>query len=577
MKNTGNSRKLYALLLTAALILSTVACGSKDGSAAAKSSASGGKGGVSASAGASAGTESDTAEGELGKYTCRQVLSQGLDAGANGEYVELKTGNKAVIQITDTPYDATYKQDGENITVSVMGDDNTGTLKDGVLTLSIMSMDYVFVKDGQDYTPDPSTIIGYSGDAASEEAATDEAASEDSSGSGKKGPASGKGAISAGKDSADAGEAYTPEEIWHGRWIGCMYMDDTAGSYTDYEGKYVTAVANMDAEDGKDYFDVYLPNNGYSEDDNSAFLSIYVDLFEDHFMIDDDEGWVTNMTITSEYYPDYYVIFLPDHGNLITFSSTYVDPDDPKGHFRFTLELRPNGSMFDDSYDNFPSELPDAYKSYCDYLEGDKCTKNVIDGLTGTIVIDRGSPVYCPGVSKADAGGSSGGSSGDDTSASASASGASGGVLFDSSKAKTSGTSIDGEDGFASMTVPSGWETETWGNMSATKGDESITIMMSYLNGYDLYGLTHAAAVDPDGNRLDIGKAEISGREFYAIGPYADSGSVYCHLFGEWKKDPERCVEMYIRVGDTEDLSKMNDMLKDPEVLGILKSIKLHD
>lgn len=34
---------------------------------------------------------------------------------------------------------------------------------------------------------------------------------------------------------------------------------------------------------------------------------------------------------------------------------------------------------------------------------------------------------------------------------------------------------------------------------------------------------------------------------------------------------------MYIRVGDTEDLSKMNDMLKDPEVLGILKSIKLHD
>jgi hypothetical protein len=320
---------------------------------------------------------------------------------------------------------------------------------------------------------------------------------------------------------------------------------------------------------------------------------MYIDLFDDHFMIDDQEGWVTNMTITSEYFPDYYVIFLPDHGNLITFSSTYADPEDPSGHFRFTLELRPNGSVFDDSYDNFPSELPDAYKSYADYLESDKCTKNVIDGLTGAIVIDRGSPVYCPGVSKAEAGGSAGAASEDadkttaDTGSDDTASEGEGGDSITTEYDYMVDGRLTSRDGYFSLVVPKGWEymgdssDSNYIYLYTDDGNEQIDIKLDYLNGYTLKDRAHEETYSTDTYDYDKsikeGTAKIDGRTFYTVGPSVSYGTTFYHLFSEWKPDPTMFINIAVRLNGQDDKAKMEKVLKSADYRSIISSIRIKD
>ena len=100
------------------------------------------------------------------------------------------------------------------------------------------------------------------------------------------------------------------------------------------------------------------------------------------------------MTIPEDYFSDYYAIFVPGHGNLVTISSHYDDPEEAGAGFDFTLEMRPYGSLFNEDYDT----LPPDYDDYVDYLYSDDFDGDVVNGETGEVVVDRGSPVYVPGA-----------------------------------------------------------------------------------------------------------------------------------------------------------------------------------
>ena len=491
-------------------------------------------------------TTKTAADPNLGMYTCRDVYMNDMSAGANGEYIELKQGNKLSIKIGDNPYDGEYKLDGENFTLVMFGeDDSTGTLKDGILTLDMSGMKYIFVKEGMDYSAAP----------AAETA----------------GGVSFGGTADSG--SPESSDGWTAEDIWHGRWIGSMYMDSARGTYADYEGKALTAVANCGSLDGRDYFDVYLPENGYSEDDSNAFLSMYIRMDRDHFEIDDTDGWVTDMTIPEDDYSDYYVIFIENHGNLISFTSTYASPDNPSDSFDFTLEMRKNGSVFDESYDTFPIEVSDSYASYSDYLYSDDCSVNVVDGTTGEVLIDRGSPVYVPGTARQSS------AAGSENSTEPAADSSSGEYQEIQNGRLTS------LNGYFSMEVPSGWDYEgielDSNQIYVNKDDVQINVQLDYLNGYTLQKYAHEKTYSTDTYDYDKtvqeGTATVAGRTFYTVGPVADHGNLYYYLLGEWKKDSAMFVKLNVEIFNTEDRAKMAPVLAGEAYRKIIDTLQIHD
>jgi len=119
-----NVKKLLALLLAVACLLSLAACG-KDESA-----------------------------DVTGKYLCIAIAEDGVNFTApetDEQYVELKKGGKGEIY-TDLAFELTWKLDGENFSGSykIFGIDApiTGTLKDGVLEIHDDEMVMRYLKEG---------------------------------------------------------------------------------------------------------------------------------------------------------------------------------------------------------------------------------------------------------------------------------------------------------------------------------------------------------------------------------------------------------------------------------------------
>ena len=119
-------KKLISILLTLAMALSLCACG---------------------------GPKYD--ESLMGVYTCYAVEMLGLEMKADEvlsqtSTLELKQGGKAKMNIEGTSGSVKYTLDGETITMDIDGETATGTLKDGVLNIEIMSMNMYFIQEGKE-------------------------------------------------------------------------------------------------------------------------------------------------------------------------------------------------------------------------------------------------------------------------------------------------------------------------------------------------------------------------------------------------------------------------------------------
>ena len=133
-------KKLISILLTLAMALSLCACG---------------------------GPKYD--ETLMGVYTCYAVEMLGIEMKADEvlsqtSTLELKQGGKAKMNIEGTSGSVKYTLDGETITMDIDGETATGTLKDGVLNIEIMSMNMYFFEsmelDGETLNRDDLLAIG---------------------------------------------------------------------------------------------------------------------------------------------------------------------------------------------------------------------------------------------------------------------------------------------------------------------------------------------------------------------------------------------------------------------------------
>ena len=107
-------KKLIALLLTFAMLLSLAACGGAADPNAGKYI------GVSAAVGGFSMPMSEIYEGEV--------------------WVELKSGGRGTIMLDGDDFSMKWTLEGEELTVTVQGVDSVGTLRDGVITVDLMDM-----------------------------------------------------------------------------------------------------------------------------------------------------------------------------------------------------------------------------------------------------------------------------------------------------------------------------------------------------------------------------------------------------------------------------------------------------
>lgn len=119
-------KRILAILLTLAMLLSLAACG---GSA-----------------------EEDP---NAGKYLGTTAKALGMTMEMSEIYpgetwVELKSGGKGTVMLDGDDFSVKWSLEGEAITISIQGEDSVGTLKNGVICIDFMDMgvEMTFVKEG---------------------------------------------------------------------------------------------------------------------------------------------------------------------------------------------------------------------------------------------------------------------------------------------------------------------------------------------------------------------------------------------------------------------------------------------
>lgn len=481
-----------------------------------------------------------TDDANLGTYNCISVKLNGAELGTEGEYIELKAGGAVTIFLIDSPDEGKWKLSGDKLTLTIDGSEYAGTLSGGVIHISIEGADCVFAKGG----------------AAAAASAAESAAASVSEPAGS---------------AADETSQLTLAQIWPDKWYGSIQFPEAWGSYASYKGMLLNVLAYLNISAETPFFELYLPDNGYND---NPILSISIKCDENHLELDPDAGdsWFTDMTIPSEYVPDYYMIYLPDHGNLVTFGSEYDAVDGSKSGFKFTVEMRPYGSVWDESYD----DVPKNYSKYLDAINGSECEYNVTDGNTGEVLVDRGKPLYVPGVPYPTAGGTDtgGDAAGAEASEPESTGGGAGGVQDGRATSR---------DGYFSFAVPAGWDPligdDDGNQVSASNDDIQITMIVSYLNGYTAEEMAKRMTYSTDTYDYDttipLGTTTVDGKTAYYAGPAVSFGQAYYYLIVDWG-DGQRYADIHVQTLGKPDTAGLAQFLTTQTWKDALASMKLN-
>ena len=83
----------------------------------------------------------------LGVYNGVSCTYAGMELGADGEWIELKSGGKLKMMLMGEEYSGKWELEGEDLTITQAGDSFYGTLRNGVLTLDLSGVIYIYEKE----------------------------------------------------------------------------------------------------------------------------------------------------------------------------------------------------------------------------------------------------------------------------------------------------------------------------------------------------------------------------------------------------------------------------------------------
>lgn len=293
-------------------------------------------------------------ESVLGRYEGVSCLSEGIELGAEGEWVELSSGGRAEIHILGDTYRGKWSLDGENITVTQDGDKYHGTLRDRALQINFEGLDYTFSLDGAALPSEEPDSGGLPAEASETSARPTEAL-----------PTTG----------AELPTSYSQQDYpqvadyWSGDWYGWWTIQNATGSWEELDTGFWDACARFRVnEDGSGYVEIWDEDSEEGEcfcvcsgvfDTSQAKQGILVSkrgVFLD-MEIDQNDWWV---------YPEMGLGV--DNGICIT--GTYIDPEVPEDTFDYEIYLRPWGTLWDDLKDTsnpscpYDNMMPGLYESW---------------------------------------------------------------------------------------------------------------------------------------------------------------------------------------------------------------------
>lgn len=101
-----------------------------------------------------AGGGKDKDDPNLGVYNGVSCTYAGMELGADGEWIELKSGGKLTIMLMGEKYSGKWELNGEELTVQQGGDTFYGTLEDGVIVLDLSDVIYTYEKEASEENDD---------------------------------------------------------------------------------------------------------------------------------------------------------------------------------------------------------------------------------------------------------------------------------------------------------------------------------------------------------------------------------------------------------------------------------------
>lgn len=266
----------------------------------------------------------------LGRYEGVRCFVDGIDIGAEDEWVELKSGGKARLHLLEDTYNGKWTLDGEDLTITESGDEYYGTLRDGVMTVDFYGMSYTFAKEGAQVT-EPSTV-----------------------------PA--------------GTESRIPSNVqwWEGDWYGWWILQNGTGRWEEVSDSFWDTCARIWVEDdGTGSIEFWDEDNEAGECFANADVSFTTEgTYAAQGAMVCGEGLFWNADLTD----GAWVVYADDSpmgpaiGNVICVRGTYVDPDNSEDSFDYEIYLRPWGTDWEDVRGADTSEMPydDMMPAYYD-------------------------------------------------------------------------------------------------------------------------------------------------------------------------------------------------------------------
>lgn len=272
----------------------------------------------------------------LGRYEGVSCISEGLELGADEDWIELKSGGKTDIHIFDDTYRGTWTLDGENITITQDGDDYCGTLRDQVLQIQFEHLDYTFAMAG-------AVLPGSK-------------------------PSTGLLPTAPSVTPTQQGN-YLVADYWAKDWYGWWILQNGTGEWAELNGNFWDTCARILVnEDGTGYIEIWDEDNKEDESFCATTLTFDTDQAEQGVMVS-QRGKFWTMDIGRG---DWTVH--PEMGlgveNGFCISGKYIDPESPSDTFEYEIYLRPWGTLWDDLQDleglscPYDDMMPGLYESW---------------------------------------------------------------------------------------------------------------------------------------------------------------------------------------------------------------------
>lgn len=269
-------------------------------------------------------------EAVLGRYEGVRCVVEGIEMGAEEEWVELKSGGKVRLHLMGDTYQGKWTLDGENLTITQSGDEYSGILRDGVMTVDFYGMNYTFAKDGAQ--------------------------------------------VPQAQTQSPEGESRIPAnaQLWEGDWYGWWILQNGTGSWEEASSNFWDTCARIWVEDdGTGYIEFWDEDNEAGE----CFANATVEFVKEGTTASQGAMVCREGTFWNTELENLAWVVNPDESPMgttvtdaICVRGTYVDPENSGDSFDYEIYLRPWGVEWEDVRGADAASLPydDMMPAYYD-------------------------------------------------------------------------------------------------------------------------------------------------------------------------------------------------------------------